>query len=210
MVTFFVRANSPEVIVIVCGVEKFPAVSNVIVAPSHASRIACRKDPAPLSAVLVTVTGDKHTARFAVLLVVPVPPLVELTASVVFVTFTCCVGVTFTTTLHVFPGVAILPPVRLMLVLFAAAVTAPPQLFVTPGVLATCNPLVSVSLKAIPFSAEVLAAGFVIVNVKVVVPFGGRLLTPNALLMVGAATTFRVAVLLVAPVPPSAEVIAPV
>jgi hypothetical protein len=103
--------------------------------------------------------------------------------------------------------VAMLPPVRLMLVEFAVAVTVPLQELLTPGVDATCKPLVSVSLKAIPVSATVLAAGFVMVKVTVVVPFNGMLAAPNALLMVGGATTVRVAVLLVVPVPPSVEVI---
>src|SRR5215470_16646790 len=103
-----------------------------------------------------------------------------------------------------------LPPVKLMLVELAAAVTVPPQVLLTPGVLATCNPLVNVSLKAIPFSALVLAAGLVIVKVTVVVPFSEMLAAPKALLMVGGATTFIGAVLLVLPVPPSVELIAPV
>src|SRR5437588_10901344 len=99
--------------------------------------------------------GARATLSVAVLLVAPVPPVVELTAPVVLVTVPDCVPVTFTTIVQVAPGVAILPPVRLMLVEFAAAVTVPPQLFVTPGVDATCNPLVNVSLNAIPFSALV-------------------------------------------------------
>src|SRR5215470_10779251 len=103
-----------------------------------------------------------------------------------------------------------LPPDRLMLVLFAAAVTVPPQVLLTPGVLATCNPLVSVSLNATPFSALVLAAGLVMVKVTVVVPFREMLAAPNALLMVGGATIFTRAVLLARPVPPSVELIAPV
>jgi len=159
--------------------------------------------------VLVTV-GALATINVAVLLVAPVPPLVELTAPVVFDTTPDWVPVTFTTIVQLVPGVAMLPPVRLILVLFAAAVTVPPQEFVTPGVLATCSPLVNVSLKATPFSALVFAAGFVIVKVTVVVPFSEILAAPNALLMVGGATTFKRAVLLVTPVPPSVEVIAPV
>src|SRR5689334_19569304 len=103
-----------------------------------------------------------------------------------------------------------LPPVSLMLVEFAAAVTVPPHPLLTPGVEATCNPFVKVSLNAIPFSALVLLAGLVIVNVKVVVPVGCTLVAPKALLMVGGATTFSVAVLLVTPVPPSVELTAPV
>src|SRR5262249_7045912 len=68
----------------------------------------------------------------------------------------------------------------------------------------------SVSLKAIPVSADVFAAGLVMVNVTVVVLFNAILDAPNALLIVGGATTFSVAALLVVPVPPSVEVIAPV
>src|SRR5581483_3792474 len=158
---------------------------------------------------LVTVAGEA-TISVAVLLVAPVPPLVELTAPVVLVTVPDCVPVTFTTIVHVDPGVATLPPVRLMLVELAAAVTVPPQVLLTPGVDATCNRLVSVSLNAIPFSAVVLLAGLVIVNVTVVVPFSAVFAAPNALLIVGGATTFRVAVLLVVPVPPCVELIAPV
>jgi hypothetical protein len=154
--------------------------------------------------------GGWPTVIVAVLLVAPVPPLVELTAPVVLETVPDCVPVTFTTMVQVEPGVAIEPPVRLMEVELAAAVTVPPQLLVTPGVEATCRPLVSVSLKAIPFSALVLLAGLVMVNVTVVVPFSEMLAAPNAFEIVGGATTFNVAVLLVVPVPPSVELMAPV
>src|SRR5262249_22860904 len=81
--------------------------------------------------VLLTGCGAV-TVLAAVLLVFPVPPLVELTAPVVFDTTPDWVPVTFTTIVQVAPGVAMLPPVRLILVLFAAAVTVPPQEFVTP------------------------------------------------------------------------------
>src|SRR5262249_41926688 len=154
---------------------------------------------------LVTVCGAT-TVSVTVLLVAPVPPFVELTAPVVFVTTPACVPVTFTTTVQVAPGVAMLPPVRLMLVELAVAVTVPPQELTTPGVDATCSPFVSVSLKAIPVSDVVLAAGLVIVKVAVVVPFSGMVAAPNALLIVGGATILIVAVLLVAPVPPFVEV----
>jgi hypothetical protein len=158
----------------------------------------------------LVIVGGEATVSVAVLLVAPVPPLVELTAPVVFETVPDSVPVTFTTMVQVFPGVAMVPLLRLMLVELATAVTVPPQLLVTPGVLATCNPFVSVSLNAIPFSAVELAAGLVMVNVTVVVPLSGILAAPNALLIVGGATTVSVAVLLVVPVPPSVELIAPV
>src|ERR1041385_1670211 len=159
---------------------------------------------------VLVMDGGEATISVAVLLVAPVPPLVELIAPVVLVTVPDCVPVTFTTIVQVAPGVAIDPPVRLMLVELAAAVTVPPQVLLTPGVDATCSPPVSVSLKAIPFSALVLLAGLVMVKVTVVVPFSEMAAAPNALLIVGGATTLRVAVLLVAPVPPSVELIAPV
>jgi len=97
-----------------------------------------------------------------------------------------------------------------MLVVFAPAVTVPLQVLLTAGVEATCSPLVSVSANAIPLSALVLVAGLVIVKITVVVPFSGVVEAPKALLIVGGATILSVAVLLVAPVPPSVAVIAPV
>jgi hypothetical protein len=157
------------------------------------------------------IVGGLATVRVAVLLVAPVPPLVELTAPVVLgILFPDCVPVTFTTIVQLAPGVVTLPPDRLIVVVLAAAVTVPPQVLLTPGVLATCNPLVSVSLNATPNSAVVLAAGLVMVKVTVVVPFSGTLVAPNALVMVGGATTVMGAVLLVVPVPPCVEVMAPV
>src|SRR5262249_28828791 len=148
--------------------------------------------------VLVTVAGEA-TIKVAVLLVVPVPPFVELTAPVVFVTVPDCVPVTFTVSVQVLPGVAMLPPDRLMLVELAAAVGEPPQVLTIPGVFATCNPFVSVSPNAIPFSAVEFTAGLVIVKVTVVVPLSEMADAPKALLMVGGATIARFAVLLVVP-----------
>src|SRR6266567_1474226 len=155
----------------------------------------------------VPVTAPTVSEAIAML---PVPPLVELTAPVVFETLPGCVPVTFTAIVQVVPGVVMLPPDRLMVVVLAVAVTVPPQVLLTPGVEATCRPFVKVSENAIPFSAIVLAAGLVIVKVSVVVPFTDIVAAPKALLMVGGATIFSVAVLLVVPVPPSVEVIAPV
>jgi len=60
-----------------------------------------------------------------------------------------------------------------------------------------------------PVSPDV-AFRFEIVNVSVVLPFNGTLAAPKALLMVGGPITVIVAVLLVAPVPPSVELMAPV
>jgi len=128
----------------------------------------------------LVMVGGLATVRVAVLLAAPVPPLVELTAPVVLGIIPVCVPVTFTAMVHEVPGVAMLPPVRLMLVLPAVAVTIPPQVLLTPGVPATCSPFVNVSVNATPLSAVVLAAGLPIVKVSVVVPFSGRLAAPNA------------------------------
>src|SRR5262249_32573653 len=87
--------------------------------------------------VLVTV-GGAAPVIVAVLLVLPVPPFVELTAPVVLgILLPDCVPVMFTTTVQVAPGVAMLPAVRLIVVVFAAAVTLPPHVLLTPGVDAT-------------------------------------------------------------------------
>jgi hypothetical protein len=67
----------------------------------------------------------------------------------------------------------------------------------------------SVSVNATPVSETVLADGFVTVKVSEVVPFSAMPEAPNALLMDGGATTARFAEA-VPPVPPFAEVTAPV
>ncbi len=90
----------------------------------------------------------------------------------------------------------------------AVVVNVPPQ--TVADALATVNPVGIVSLKATPVKATVLAAGLVMVNCNEVVAFSGMLLGLNSLEIVGGATTVRTAVLLVVPVPPSVEVIAPV
>src|SRR5437763_1876549 len=138
--------------------------------------------------------GARATLSVAVLLVAPVPPLVELTAPVVLLTVPDCVPVTFTIIVHVAPGVAMLPPVRLMLVELAAAVAVAMPVVLPPGLPLTCNVSVNVSLVRSPLAGVVLLFGLLIVNVTVVVPFSVMLPAPNALLMVGGATTVTVAV----------------
>src|SRR5262245_26759872 len=94
----------------------------------------------------------------------------------------------------------------------AFAVTVPPQVLLTLGVLETTNvPVVegSASLKPTPVSV-VDRLALLMVNVTVVVPFSGMLAAPKLLEMVGGATTVNVAVLLVPPVPLSVEVTLPV
>src|SRR5262245_37951766 len=93
----------------------------------------------------------------------------------------------------------------------AVAVTVPPQVFDTFGVLDTTNVPVllgNVSLKPMPVRSPLdgVAGLFelLIVKVTVVVPLSGMLAAPNALLIVGGATTVKVAVAGVL-APPSVE-----
>src|SRR5204863_1450445 len=89
----------------------------------------------------------------------------------------------------------------------AVVVNVPPQTAVGPE-FATATPAGNVSLKLTPVRLTA-AFGLVSVNVSVVVPFSKTLEAPNALLMVGAATTVIIAVAMF-PVPPFVEVTAPV
>src|SRR5579864_8815066 len=170
-------------------------------------------DVVPFSGMLaapkaLVIVGGVATVKLAEA-VLPVPPLVELTAPLVLVYWPDAVPVTFTTRVQ-FVLTAMLPPVREMLVEPATAVAVPPQVLERPFGVETTNPVGSVSVNATPVSATVLAAGFVIVNVSDVGVFKAMLVGLKALAIDGGATTVRVAVLLVAPVPPSVEVTAPV
>ncbi len=82
------------------------------------------------------MVGGVATVRVAVLLVPPVPPLVELTLPVVLGLEPEVVAVTFTLTAHDELAETV-PPVRLMLKLPAAGANVPPHVLVAPGVPAT-------------------------------------------------------------------------
>lgn len=104
-----------------------------------------------------------------------------------------------------FPADPIDAPDKLITVPFAAAVTVPPQLLPTLGVLATVNPAGSVSLKAMLLS-ELEAFGFVMTKVRLESPpLSGMLVGEKEILIVGGAMTVTEA-LEVLPVPPSVEV----
>ena len=184
----------------------------MIVPPSHASRIACRKVPGPLSALLVTVIEVAQTINVAVLDVSPVLPSVELTVEVVLFMLPGCASETLTEITHGLAVVTVAPDTLSKVELdVKPLVVGLPQLAVLRfGVAATCKPFVSVSVKATPVRVRVLAPGFVIVNVSCVAVFGPTVVGLKALLIVGGAATLSVAVLLVIPVPPSVELIAPV
>src|SRR5260370_39168299 len=84
-----------------------------------------------LNALLMV--GGLATVRVAVLLAAPVPPFVELTAPVELGIIPVCVPVTFAAMVHEVPGVAMLPPIRMMLMLPADACTIPPLVLLTPA-----------------------------------------------------------------------------
>jgi hypothetical protein len=161
----------------------------------------------PLSAIIVglnalLIDGGATTVMLAVLLVAPVPPSVEVIAPVVLLCTPAVAPVTVTLNTQVPPPAATVAPLS-VIVPGAVVVSVPPQVTVGPEV-ATVNPAGSVSVNPTPVST-VAAFGFVIVNVRVVVPPSGMVAAPNALLIVGGLTTVKTAVLLGEPVPPSTE-----
>jgi hypothetical protein len=136
----------------------------------------------------------------------PVPPSVDVTFPVVLVFKPDVVTVTFTVTAHE-ELAAIVPLLRAIPVPpFVAPVTEPPQVSLKLGVAATCKPAGKLSATATPLSA--VALGLEIVNVKLVEPPTETLAAPKALAMLAGASTVRLAVLLVVPVPPSVELTA--
>jgi hypothetical protein len=141
--------------------------------------------------------------------VFPVPPLVEVTLPVVFTFEPLVVAVTLTATVQV-PLAATVPPEKLSNVLPAAGakVGEPQPIEVTFGVVATCKPAGTVSVKA-ALVRDVPEFGFVIVKVRVLTPPTAIGLGENALTMLGGESTVNVSVL-VFPVPPLVEVTLPV
>lgn len=66
----------------------------------------------------------------------------------------------------------------------AVAVTVPPQVFVTPGVAATCNPTGSVSVK---LALMATTFGLLMLKLTVVVPFTGIVAAPKLLTICGGS-----------------------
>lgn len=121
--------------------------------------------------------------------VLPVPPSVEDTVTLLFFT-PAVMPVTFTESMQV-PLPVKVPPERLTLPELAVAVGVPLQVLLRPGLEATLKPLGNVSVKAMPVSGVVL--GLVMVKVSDVLPFKGRLAAPKAFVIVGGTTTAVVA-----------------
>lgn len=137
------------------------------------------------------------------------PPSLDVTAPVVLFCIPVAVAVTFTLNVHEELPVSA-APLRLTLVPAAVAVIVPPpQLPVSPFGVEITSPDGNASLNAIPLS-DADEFGFVMLKLNVLVPFAAIEDGANVLVIVGGAITFRVAVLLVVPVPPSLDVMAPV
>lgn len=154
--------------------------------------------------VLLMLGGD--TTVIVAVAVLPVPPSVEVTAPVVFVSRPAALPVTLSEIVQkVFA--ATVPPVRLMFVPPPVAVTDPPHPLFTFGGVATMRPAGNESMNARPFKAIELE--LVILNVSEVLVFSGIVGAPKVLVMLGGATTVMLAVA-VLPVPPSVDETAPV
>jgi hypothetical protein len=156
----------------------------------------------------LAIEGGATTVKTAVLLVVPVPPSVEVTGPVVLLLLPAIVPVTSTENVHDDPaaGDAVnVPPDRVIVLLPATAVIVPlPQEPVTFGVAATTTPAGKLSVNATPLSALAVFA-LVMVKLSALVAFNAMLVGLKLLLMVAGATTVRLA-FAVLPVPPSVEV----
>ena len=159
------------------------------------------------AAKLLLITGFARTFTES-LAVLPVPPLVDVTLLVVLFWVPNAAPVTVTWKVQGEPTEMVAPP-RLITPVPAVVVRVPvPQtLFVEESI--TVKPEGKVSVKATPARSTVLAAGFVKVKVRLVVPLTGMLAAPKTLAIVGGATTL-VEAEAVRPVPPSIEVTAPV
>jgi hypothetical protein len=133
----------------------------------------------------------------------PVPPSVEVTLPVTLFWVPAVVPVTFTE--NVQPLLAPTdPPDKLITPVPCVAVIAPaPQLPVSPLGVEITSPDGKVSVNPMPLR-ELPVFGLLMVKLNDVEPLSGMLAPPNILLIVGGATTVKVAEA-VPPVPPSVE-----
>ncbi len=139
----------------------------------------------------------------------PVPPLVDVTALLIFNLAPSVMAVTETLTVQV-PPTGMAPPEKVIEVAYAtgAKVGEPQFAVVALGVAATFIPDGKVSLKATPVRTVEFPAGLVRVKVRVLGALIRMVAGLKALLIVGGEVTLRVA-LAVLPVPSSVEVTAP-
>jgi hypothetical protein len=179
-------------------VRPVPAFGFVMVKVSEVVPFRAMLDPPN---ALVMVGGLAATVRLA-LAVFPVPPSVEFTVTLLFLT-PRVVPCTFSETVQEAPG-ARLPLLRLTVPDPAVAVVVPAHVLVRPLGVATTIPAGKVSVKETPVRLAP-ALGLFTVKVSEVVAFGGMLAAPNDLVMVGGPVTVTAEVAGI-PVPPSTDV----
>src|SRR5258708_245764 len=151
------------------------------------------------------MTGGATTVMLA-FEVLPVPPSVEVTWTLLFFT-PAVVPCTFTETVHEALAASV-PPDKLTEPEPATAVAVPPQVLLRLLGVATTSPAGRLSVKAIPLSATVVF-GLLMVKVSDVVPFSAIVDGLNTLAIEGGASTFTLADA-VPPTPPSFEFTLPV
>jgi len=116
----------------------------------------------------------------------PVPPLVEVTLPVVLTLVPPpATALTVTVTVQLAEG-ANVPPLRLKL--WGLTVAVPPQVLVAPLGTSTFSPKGMLSVTATPVSVTA-GFGLLMVSVKLVVEPTASVVTPNALVIDGGATT---------------------
>jgi hypothetical protein len=155
-------------------------------------------------ALIITGGATTVSVAFAVL---PVPPSVEVTVTLLFFT-PAVVPVITTETVQLAPAASV-PPVRLTEPLPSTAVAVPPQVLLRlPGV-ATTIPAGILSVNAIPVSVT-FVFGLSIVKISKACPFSGIWFdAKNPLVIDGGEATVKLAEA-VLPVPPFVELTLPV
>src|SRR5215471_336837 len=169
--------------------------------------VKLREDIPPLAMVdgvnALLIEGGATTVMVAVLLVLPVPPSLELIVPVVLLCSPAAAPVTGTLKVHVvgLAPCASAPPVKAIMLGLVVVSIPPPHCAVGPEV-ATVKPAGSVSVNAIPVrSPPVKLLGLVIVKLRFTSPPSATVEDAKDFWIVGGATTVRVAVLLGTPAP---------
>jgi len=154
------------------------------------------------------IEGGATTVMVAVLLVLPVPPSVELIVPVVLLWSPAVAPVTGTLKLQLAPGLAIDAPVSVILPVEFTVVSVPLQVAVGPES-ATVNPEGSVSVKVIPVRGLPFGLfGLCIVKFRFTKPPSGTVEEAKDFETEGGLTMFNCALLLANPVPPFVELTA--
>jgi len=212
-----VMAPPPQVPVRLFGVEIARPPGKVSLKATPLSVVAlllfCTvkvREVAPFSGMLaapnaLVIAGGPTTVMLA-LEVLPVPPSVEATCTLLFFTPTV-VPVIFRETAQEALAARVAPE-RLTEVAPATAVAVPPQVLLRLFGVATARPAGRLSVNASPVRARPML-GLVTLNVSEVAPLIGMVGAPKALVMDGGVATVRLAEA-VLPVPPLVALTAPV